>query len=144
MYHPNTTLQQLCELFQLSNFERDLLLLCTGMEIYSDWGELCAVAQGNAKLNYPTFNLALAVFENSHWSALTSLAPLRRWGLIDIDDSNVLTAAPLRILGRVLHFLMGANNLDEQFLSILEPVVNGTSNELVELEKMYCTVLTKV
>ncbi|MBW4507249.1 MAG: AAA family ATPase [Scytonematopsis contorta HA4267-MV1] len=133
----SSTLQQLCYLFQLSNFERDLLLLCTGMEIYPDWGELCAAAQANAKLNYPTFSLALTIFPEPHWSAITSLAPLRRWGLIDIDDSNILTAAPLRINERVLHFLMGVEHLDEQIQPILEPITstkyNGVSNEINQI-----------
>jgi ATP-dependent 26S proteasome regulatory subunit len=126
---PDSTLQKLCYLFQLSNFERDLLLLCTGMEIYPDWGELCAAAQGNTKLNYPTFSLALAVFQDSHWSAITSLAPLRHYGLIEIDDSNVLTAAPLRINERVLHFLMGAEHLDEQIKPIVEPAISTKYHE---------------
>ncbi|MFW5779508.1 MAG: hypothetical protein ACOCXU_05720 [Coleofasciculus sp.] len=57
---PPSALTQLCQIFGLSGFERDLLLLCAGMELDEQWGALCAEAQGEAQQNYPTFGLAWA------------------------------------------------------------------------------------
>ena len=39
---PPSTLEHLCNTFGLSGFERDVLLLCAGMEIDRNWSALCA------------------------------------------------------------------------------------------------------
>jgi hypothetical protein len=56
-----SALEQLCTLFSLSPFERDILLLCVGMELDPNFELLCANAQGNRERNYPTLGLALSV-----------------------------------------------------------------------------------
>src|SRR5215467_9905375 len=71
-------LDSLCELFGLSSFERELLLLCAGVELDSGLASLCA-AQGDSRRCYPTFGLALAALAEPHWSALMPTAALRRW-----------------------------------------------------------------
>src|SRR5262245_928821 len=53
-------LDTLCVTFGLSPFERDVLLLCAGMELDSSFPSLCASTQGNSQRDYPTFSLALA------------------------------------------------------------------------------------
>ena len=60
-------LSTLVERFGLTDFERDVLLLCAGVEMDSRFGPLCAAANGDLGQSYPTFSLALAVLENSHW-----------------------------------------------------------------------------
>ena len=77
----------LAELFGLSDFERDLLLFVAGVEMDAELARLCAVAQGQPQRPHATFGVALAALENSHWSALAALAPLRRWRLLEVDDS---------------------------------------------------------
>ena len=81
-----SALDSLCAAFGLSPFERDVLLLCAGMELDSAFSQLCAAAQGNPQRAYPTFSLALAALPEAHWSALTPAAPLRRWRLIEVGD----------------------------------------------------------
>ncbi|HLY97274.1 MAG TPA: ATP-binding protein, partial [Sideroxyarcus sp.] len=105
-----------------SPFERDLLLLCAGMELDTTFAPLCASAQGNQQRAYPTFSLALAALPDPHWSALTPDAPLRRWRLIEVGTGSTLTLSPLRIDERVLHYLAGVPHLDERLASIVEPV----------------------
>ncbi|GAB1543813.1 ATP-binding protein [Scytonema sp. NUACC21] len=127
-----SALQQLCATFTLSEFERDVLLLCAGIELDASWGGLCATIQGDPKLNYPTFSLALAVLNTPYWGALTPVAPLRRWGLIEVGAGNALTTAPLRIDERILHYLMGVSHLDEQLLSMVAPVTNvGVQHDII-------------
>lgn len=115
-------LETLCSIFGLSSFERDLLLLCAGVELDSTVGSLCAAVQGDPRRDYPTFSLALAVLPDAHWSALNPSSPLRRWHLIEIGNGGKLTQSPLRIDERVLHYLTGVQCLDERLAGIVEPV----------------------
>jgi hypothetical protein len=68
-------LDRLCHLFNLSFFERDILLLCVGMELAPDFEQLCAKAQGNPQRNYLTLGLALSIFPENHLSVLSSDSP---------------------------------------------------------------------
>ncbi|HNA26668.1 MAG TPA: ATP-binding protein, partial [Nitrospira sp.] len=114
----------LSELFGLSPFERDVLLLVAGVEMDAELGHVCAAALGQASALRPqaTFGLALAALEQSHWSALAAMAPLRRWRLLEVDDSAGLVNGRLRIDERVLHYLAGVNYLDPRLQPLLSPV----------------------
>ncbi|MEB3356331.1 MAG: ATP-binding protein [Synechococcales bacterium] len=113
---------QLSTLFGLSEFEREVLLLCTGTELDSAFTLLLALIQGDPQRNYPTLGLALSYLANPYWSALTPDAPLRYWQLIEIGAGRSLTASPLRIDERVLAFLFGAQHLDEAFVGLVKPL----------------------
>jgi hypothetical protein len=115
-------LEGLCAVFRLSPFERDLLVLCAGIELDSTFAACCATAQGDARKLYPTFSLALAALPGAHWSALAPSSPLRRWRLIELTGNEGLVSAPLRIDERVLHFLTGVNYLDDRLQGLVEPV----------------------
>ncbi len=134
-------LEMLCIVFNLSPFERDVLLLCAGMELDSTFAPLCASAQGDSLKPYPTFSLALAALPNPHWSALTPAAPLRRWRLIEVGAGNALTLSPLRIDERVLHYLAGVHHLDERLVGIVEPL--RASGELVPSHRNLAERLVK-
>lgn len=100
--------------FGLSPFERDLLVLCAGVEL--DDGvrrSLAEEGEGRPGVPAPTFALALAKLPEPHWSALTPVAPLRRWDLVEVDPGRRLTEAPLNIGERVLHYLAGIHYLDD-------------------------------
>ncbi|MDB9494821.1 ATP-binding protein [Spirulina major CS-329] len=125
-----SALGQLCQRFQLSGFERDIILLCAGLDLRSDWDVLCAQAQGNAQRNYPTFHLAWALSRASQWRSLTPESPLRRWRLIEIGESPALMHAPLRLDERILHYLMGVQYLDQRLSGLVEPTT-GTGDQLV-------------
>lgn len=117
-----SALDILCQLFHLSPFERDLLLLCAGVELEANIAALCATLQGNPQRDFPTFALALATLPDAHWSALTPEAPLRRWQLLQVEAGRSLTRSPLRIDERVLHFLVGIDYLDAQLSGLLQPL----------------------
>jgi hypothetical protein len=117
-----SALETLCAAFRLSPFERDLLLLCAGIELDSNFAVSCAAAQGDARKVSPTFSLALAALPGAHWSALAPSASLRRWRLIELINNEGLVAAPLRIDERVLHFLTGINHLDDRLQALVELV----------------------
>jgi ATP-dependent 26S proteasome regulatory subunit len=113
--------------FGLSTFERDVLLLCAGLELDSTFATLCANAQGDPQRIYPTFSLALATLSEPHWSAITPVAPLRHWRLIEVGSGNALTSSPLRIDESVLHYLAGVPHLDDRLAGMVEPVRSVSS-----------------
>lgn len=115
-------LERLCHIFNLSPFEKDVLLLCAGMELDGNWAMLCAEAHGDLQRNYPTFSLALDILPAANWGAIAPTAALRRWRLIEVGAGNSLTSGPLRIDERVLHYLVGIEHLDERLEPVVDPV----------------------
>ncbi len=116
------SLQVVVDLFDLSPFERDVLVLCAGIELDARFAPLCAAAHGDAQQAYPTFSLALAALPGAHWSALTPEAPLRHWRLIRIEPDRTLTRAALRVDERLLHYLTGVSHLAEDLAGMVRPV----------------------
>lgn len=104
----------LTELFELSGFERDLLLLVAAVEMDSRIGSLCAEASATPQKPWASFGLALAVLPNPHWSAIAPLQALRRWRLLEVDDSAGITSGRLKLDERVLHLIGGVNYLDHR------------------------------
>jgi hypothetical protein len=123
--HVLPALEHVCITFHLSPFERDLLLLCAGVELDSNFAALCADAQGSSQRAYPTFSLALAALPGAHWSALTPTGSLRHWRLIEVGAGPILTLRSLRIDERILHYLAGAPHADERLAGLLMPVSSG-------------------
>jgi len=115
-------LETLCAVFGLTPFERDLLLMCAGVEMDSTFAALCAAAHGDPRRAHSTFGLALAALPGAHWSAIPPAAPLRYWRLVEVGTGDVLTTSPLRIDERVLHYLAGVTHLDERLQGLVEPV----------------------
>jgi len=114
-----SALEMLCKMFGLSAFERDLVVLCAGIELDSSFASLCAAAQGDPARAFPTFSLALTVLPEAHWSALSPAAPLRRWRLIEVGSSASLTLSPLRLDERILHYLTGLQHMDERLAGLI-------------------------
>src|SRR5208283_781350 len=57
--------------FGLSEFEQNLLLLCVAAEFDDSFSPLFARCQSDPGRVYPTFALALSIFEHSGWDALS-------------------------------------------------------------------------
>jgi hypothetical protein len=105
-------LEYLVASFGLSPFERDVLLLCAGIELDARFAALCRDAQGGR--HGPTFSLALAALDEAHWSALAPTSALRYWKMIEVGPGDGLVTSPLRIDERVLHYLAGVSYPDER------------------------------
>jgi hypothetical protein len=116
------SLETLCAAFNLSSFERKVLLLCAGIELDSRFSALYAAAHKDPHRSHPTFSLALAAFGDAHWSALSLARPLRHFHLIEVIVGDALTTSPLRIDERVLHYLAGVQSIDERLRSIVRPI----------------------
>ncbi|MFB6436657.1 ATP-binding protein [Streptomyces sp. NPDC056411] len=116
---PLPALDALTDCFGLSPFEREIVLLAAAAELDPTTGARCAAASADPGHTHPTFALALAALADPHWSALTPVAPLRRWRLVELDDETRLTTTRLRLDERILHFLVGAPYLDARLHGLL-------------------------
>ena len=125
---PPPALDALCGALTLSAFERDVLLMCAGVELDSTWSRLIARAQGDDRQTAPTFGLALAALPGAHWSALAPNRSLRFWRLVEADAHASLTTAALRIDEAILHGLAGVPVMDAFLLTHLHPI--GGTTEL--------------
>ena len=112
-------IEALSELFKLSSFERSLLLVCAGAEMDSQLADACAQSHGHPQRTYVSFGLAMGLFQDSHWDAITQSHPLRRFRMVEPQPGSNLTSAPLRIDERILHYLAGENALDSRLQWLL-------------------------
>ncbi|HEY9598408.1 MAG TPA: ATP-binding protein, partial [Cyanophyceae cyanobacterium] len=117
-----SALDRLCNTFNLSVFERDILLLGVGMELDPNFEALCVKVHGNADRNYPTLGLALSILPEAHWRVLSSQSPLQQWQLIEIGEGQALAQSPIRINKRILCYLLSEPCLDDELTGILKPI----------------------
>ncbi len=115
-------LEQLCTTFRLSPFERDILLLCVGMELDPDFELICAEAQSNSERAYPTLGLALRALPAPHTSVFKSDSPLRYWQLIELGEGKALTSCPIRLDNSILCYLLGDSYQDEKLASLVKTI----------------------
>jgi hypothetical protein len=120
---PPPALPLLSDLMGLTEFEKNLLLLCAAMEIDTGMGSLCASVQGGPDHGHATFALALALFENPVWEALSPERPLRYWRMVEVvqTGSQPLTASALRADERIVAYIKGLNFLDDRIAPFLVP-----------------------
>jgi AAA+ superfamily predicted ATPase len=116
-------IDRLSDCFGLTAFERDVLLLCAGVEMDARLAALCETAPREARSQGVTFGLALATLDAPHWNALAPVRPLRRSRLVELDESAGVVRGRLRIDERILHYLAGANYLDLRFRGLLRPAM---------------------
>ena len=120
------------ERFGLSVFERNVLLLCIGMELDPALGGLCARANDDPDRPYPTFALALSLFDQPAWDALSPERPLRYWRLIEINQpgAQALTASQIRADERIVNYTKGLNYLDDRLSPFILPLLEAGEQNL--------------
>jgi ATPase family associated with various cellular activities (AAA)/Winged helix domain, variant len=120
---PPPALIILSQRFGLSRFERDVLLLCAAIELDTGASTLCGLAQGNSNRSYPTFALAMTIFDEPEWEASSPERPLRYWRLIEINQPGAqpLVTSALRADERIVNYLKGLNHLDDRLTPLLAP-----------------------
>ncbi len=128
----------------LSRFEREVLLLCIAIELDTRVAALCARAQDDANKPYPTFALALALFDEPSWDMLSPERPLRYWRLIEINQPGAqpLTTSPLRADERIVNYVKGLNYLDDRLASLVAPL--EVDEDQVELPPSQQTVVEAI
>jgi len=108
----------------LSGFERNVLLLAAAIELDTRIAPLCARAQRDPQRPYPTFALAMAMFDDPSWDAMSPERPLRHWQLIDVGQPRAepLTVSRLTADERIVNYIRGLNHLDARLGPLLRPV----------------------
>jgi hypothetical protein len=94
------------------------------MELDTSIAALCARAQSDPDRPYPTFALALSIFDAPAWDALSPERPLRHWRLLEIHQpgGQPLTTSLLRADERIMHYLKGLTYLDDRLAPLLMPL----------------------
>ncbi|HXP59607.1 MAG TPA: ATP-binding protein [Dongiaceae bacterium] len=116
-------LQRLAELFGLSDFERDALLLCVAAEVDLRFETLYAYAQNDVTRKRPTPDLVLRLFCDSVEERLERRAafaeeaalftpPLVRFADDAQNREPALLARPLKAEERIVRFLLGQPALE--------------------------------
>ncbi|MDZ4829922.1 MAG: ATP-binding protein [Phycisphaerae bacterium] len=133
----DSALARIARMFDLTPFERDVLVLCAGIELDSEFGSALARVGGS------TFGVALAALPGSHWSAATPNGPLRAWRLVELAGGGSLTASSLRIDEAVLHALLGLPHHDERLAGVLR-MTTASSGPLNAPEERAASALREV
>jgi ATP-dependent 26S proteasome regulatory subunit len=120
------------ELWGLSEFEANVLLLCAAMEVDTGIGALCAAAQQDSGKPYPTFALAMTAFAQPAWDALSPDRPLRYWKMVEIHQypGQPVISCPLRADERIVNYIKGLNCFDERLASSMTHVAPGAAHAL--------------
>ena len=118
--HP--ALATICTVFNLSPFDRYILLLCAAMELEPYTRILCAEINGNERLAYPTPYLACKTFPDAAWSAFNPSSPLIKWKLIELKTDRLFTQSPIKLNPSILLYLLGSSYEDSQLQGIIKPV----------------------
>ncbi|MEM4988041.1 ATP-binding protein [Collimonas sp. H4R21] len=126
---PLPALPLLAKQLGLSTFEQDVLLLCVAMELDTGLAALCARANGDASRIYPTFALAMTLFDAPAWEVLSPQRPLRYWRLIEINQPGAqpLITSALRADERIVNYLKGLNYLDDRLAPLVTPLASPSS-----------------
>ena len=113
--------------FDLSAFERELLLLMVGLELDEQLRATVAALHAGAGAR-ASFSFALAALAEPHWDAMSPDAPLRRWGMIELEPGAVLAQAALHIDERVLHYIAGIGASDARIVGIAALIAPTEAN----------------
>ena len=125
---PAYALEHLTQTFGLTDFERDVLLLCAGCELEGRFGETCAALNNDERVPWPTLSMAFSVLPKAHWAAAGPEAPLRYWNLIEISKGAGLVRAPLKISERILHYLTGIPCLEDRLTPLVRRIHPGAAS----------------
>lgn len=83
---------------QLSDFERDIVVLCLAAELDP---------RLRVDARPATMALALEALPGANWNALDAASPLRAWGIVDLERADALADSRLRMAPDVIALLMG-------------------------------------
>jgi hypothetical protein len=113
----------------LTEFERDVLLLCVAMEFDTRVAALCARAQCDPNRPNPTFALALTLFDQPAWDVMSPERPLRYWRLIEINQPGAqpLVTSVLKADERIVNYLKGLNYLDDRLAPLMMQAASDAS-----------------
>jgi hypothetical protein len=130
---PAPAIEVMVRLFQLSPFEREVVLMCLAPEMDSAFEWLYGYIQDDVTRRHLTPELALALQDTEtlhvHWERLKPSAALRHYRLVSLEAASsqqaLFASRALRLDERLIDYLTGTNRLDERAQSILLPISSG-------------------
>lgn len=125
----------------LSDFERNILLMCAGLELDAGFTELMDSISGEKSFFQASFGFAMAAFPAPHWSAISPGGTLRYWRLIDVVKTQIITASPIRIDEHILHYLTGIKELNERLKELAIQV--DSTEEPVASQRLIADLILK-
>lgn len=125
-----TPLDHLSRLFDLSDFDRGVLVVCLAAEVDLKYERLYAYLQDDVTKKRPTVDLVLRFLCPSLDERLAARrrfdpsAPLMRWDLVTLHDDPgarrpVLLARYLKLDERIVGYLLGAEAMDARLASLV-------------------------
>ncbi|EDX83454.1 ATPase, AAA family protein [Synechococcus sp. PCC 7335] len=131
--------------FNLSELEKEILLLCVAMEVDPLLPELCDRAQGDRGWAFPTFALGFQLFEEVRWDVMTVDAPLRYWRLVELHGAQPqpLPQTMLKADERIVNHIMGSGRLDHRLESLLMPLM-GAGQEKLRISESQQVVVSEL
>ncbi|OBC00014.1 hypothetical protein A5784_20975 [Mycobacterium sp. 852013-50091_SCH5140682] len=135
---PRPALVELAVRLGLSRFERDMLLLCAALELAPSVAYLCARAHGNSQMRYPTFGLALEIFADPAWDAVSPQGGLRFWKLVEVTprSGEGLISAALRADERIVNYIKGLNCLDDRLAPLMTCLESPGAQDLPPSQRL--------
>ena len=116
------TLELLAQRFGLTDFERDVLVLCLAPERDPSYTRLFGYAHDDPNLGYPTPHLAQVLFGDAA-DTWAPTSPLLRYGMVEMADETARQRGrtPLSLDARILDYVQGTNRPDGRVADLLWP-----------------------
>ena len=114
----------LFENFALSEFEREVLVLCAGAQLSDTLIATCARACGMPGPSQPTLAMAAALFGAGPALAEWSRGRLRHFRIIVSDPHEPFLTAALRVDDAMMSFLLGGTPVDDRVAALTEPLAS--------------------
>ena len=139
-------LETLSRSFNLTDFEKMILIMCSGAEIDSEFSMTFSKVYKNPNAKFPTFDIALRAFPEANWRAILPDSSLRRFQLISLQnyDDVPLIMTPIRVQERILHYLLGFKlTLDGSLgylvrpVQLTAPVANSARGRISDIVEFY-------
>jgi hypothetical protein len=132
--------------FDLSRFERQIILLCVVVEFDASLMSIITRLQPHLNQMYPTWYLALRLLPESSSQALSPEQPLRYWKLIEINQTQhqPLMHSTIRLDERILNAMQGVNYLDDRLTMLLRPITEPTVKLAPSQLPVYETLLRQL
>lgn len=144
---PESRLLRFCDTFELTDFERDILILLFLQGTNLGIADMCA-ARSESDGGWPTFALSLRLATDDDWDArrasgegdsarmaaepdwraLSPEGPLRQWRMLEISQpgGKPLISSPLRLDERIVNHLKGIDYVDDRVAGICRRVTRAS------------------
>lgn len=146
------SLSHLSQLFHLTRFEEQCLVICLAPELNSKYEKLYAYLQDDVTRKKPTIDLVLDVLCHTTEEKLAarlafdSQAPLLKYRLLQMTDGSPDGPTPLlsrflKLDDRIVNFLIGFGQIDARLESIARLVLcRATLNQVIVTEDVHAVI----